>query len=48
MRWVVVAFSLNILGLPSVLYFCNAYPCQQNFLEHSLERQTTSTNLDLG
>ena len=33
----IVAFSLDILGLPSVLCFCNAYPCQQNFLEHPLD-----------
>ena len=45
---VVAVFSLNILGLPSVLCFCNAYLCQQNFLKHPPGRQTTSTNLDLG
>ena len=34
---------------PSViLYFCNAYPCQKNFLEHPPRRQTTYSNLDFG
>ena len=44
----VAVFSLDILGLSFVLCFCNAYPCQQNFLEHSPGRQTTSTDLNIG
>ena len=48
MRWMVATFSLDILKLPSILYFCNAYLCQQNVLEHSPKRQTISTNLNLG
>ena len=45
---VVAAFFLDILGLPSVLCFCNAYPCQQNFLEHPLKRQPTYSDLGFG
>ena len=44
---IVAAFSLDILGLPSVLCFCNAHSYRHNFLERSPELQTTSVDLNL-
>ena len=41
-------FFLDILGLLPILCFCNTYPYQQNFLERSLRRQTTSSDLGSG
>ena len=44
----IAVFSLDILGLSSVLCFFNAYPCQQNFLEYPPRWQITFTDLDFG
>ena len=44
----IIAFSLDILGLPFVPYFFYTYSCQQNFLEHLPRWQITSTDLGFG
>ena len=42
---VVTAVSLDILGLPSVLRFYNAYLCLQNFQEHLSRQQVAGSDL---